>query len=131
MGQGQKAKQKEQELYKSDAVYRFLTNQIFSASSEILRVKQEIKKLSEKQVELKRGRATLVELCRDLKVKSVRRVPAWTPKEGDAVFFRFGDKACPGILLGDSLLQYGDKQIRCFDLKPFSAEKIGKNWEEI
>jgi len=61
-----KAKQKEQELYKSDAVYRFLTNQIGVASSEILRVKQEIKALSEKQVELKRGRAALVELRRDL-----------------------------------------------------------------
>lgn len=61
-----KAKQKERELYKSDSVYRFLTNQIYSASSEILRVKQEIKKLSEKQVELKRGRSTLVELRRDL-----------------------------------------------------------------
>jgi hypothetical protein len=60
-----------------------------------------------------------------------RRVPAWTPKEGEAVFFRCSDKACPGILLGDSLIQYGDRQIRCFDLKPFSAEKIGKNWEEI
>jgi hypothetical protein len=61
-----KAKQKEQELYKSDAVYRFLTNQIGSASSEIWRVKQEIKKLSEKQIELKRGRAALVELRQDL-----------------------------------------------------------------
>lgn len=61
-----KAKQKERELYNSDSVYRFLTNQICSASSEILRVKQEIKNLSEKQVELKRGRATLVELRRDL-----------------------------------------------------------------
>ena len=61
-----KAKQKERELYNSDPVYRFLTNQICSASSEILRVKQEIKNLSEKQVELKRGRATLVELRRDL-----------------------------------------------------------------
>lgn len=62
---------------------------------------------------------------------NVRRITAWTPKEGEAVFFRCSDKACPGILLGDSLLQYGDKQIRCFDLKPFSAEKIGKKWEEI
>lgn len=61
-----KAKQKEKELYKSDSVYRFLTNQILSASSEILSVKQEIKKLSEKQVELKRGRSALVELRRDL-----------------------------------------------------------------
>lgn len=61
-----KAKQKEQELYKSDAVYRFLTNQIGSADCEIWRVKRELKKLTEKQIELKRGRAALVELRRDL-----------------------------------------------------------------
>ena len=36
-----KAKQKEQELYKADAVYRFLTNQIGSTDSEIRRVKRD------------------------------------------------------------------------------------------
>jgi hypothetical protein len=66
-----KAKQKEQELYKADAVYRFLTNQIGSTDSEIRRVKQELKKLTEKQIELKRGRAALVELRRDLLARKI------------------------------------------------------------
>jgi hypothetical protein len=60
------ARKIEQELYKADAVYRFLTDQIGSTSSEIRRVRQEIKTLSEKQTELKRGRSALVELRRDL-----------------------------------------------------------------
>jgi hypothetical protein len=63
---------KEKELYKSDAVYRFLTNQIYSASGEIDTNKDALKKLSEKQEELKRGRATLVELRRDLVSRKVK-----------------------------------------------------------
>ena len=60
------AKLAEQKLYQSDAVYRFLTNQIGTTSSEIRRVQDDIKRLSEKQTELKRGRSALVELRRDL-----------------------------------------------------------------
>lgn len=60
------AKMKEQELWESDAVYRFLTNQIDSTSFEIERKKTALKKLAAEQEALKRGRAALVELRRDL-----------------------------------------------------------------
>jgi hypothetical protein len=69
---------------------------------------------------------------------NVRRIPAWTPKEGEAVLFentqglaeagnaekvsRFVTVRCSnGIAFTGELCQ----------LKPFSADKIGKPWEEI
>jgi hypothetical protein len=69
---------------------------------------------------------------------NIRRIPAWTPKEGEAVLFentqglaeagnaekvsRFVTVRCSnGIAFTGELCQ----------LKPFSADKIGKPWEEI
>ena len=60
------ARRKEQELWTSDAVYRFLTTQINTTGSEIESKKNALKKLVKEQEALKRGRAALVELRRDL-----------------------------------------------------------------
>ena len=71
-----KAIAKEKELYKNDSVYRYLTNQICSTSSEIRRTKEELKRLSDKQEELKRGRSALVELRRDLLLRKTKKTDA-------------------------------------------------------
>lgn len=70
---------------------------------------------------------------------NVRRIPAWKPKEGEAVLFSntFGYAECGcvdtvaarfvtvktsnGTVFGDDV-EY---------LRPFAADKIGKPWEEI
>lgn len=47
-------------------LYRYFTQQIWNTSGEIDNLKREIKRLADKQEELKRGRSALVKLRRDL-----------------------------------------------------------------
>lgn len=55
------------ELYKSDILYRFFSNQILGLENEIRDNAAAIEKLAKKQAELKRGKAELVKLRRELK----------------------------------------------------------------
>lgn len=55
------------ELYKSDILYRFFSNQILGLEHEIRDNAAAIEKLAKKQAELKRGKAELVKLRRELK----------------------------------------------------------------
>ena len=54
------------ERLKNDILYRFFTNQIYKIESEIKDNSQQIKKLTDAQIVLKRGRAEMVKLRREL-----------------------------------------------------------------
>jgi|BioPla2DNA2_1021312.scaffolds.fasta_scaffold159423_2 hypothetical protein len=57
----------DRELYKSDILYRFFSNRILGLEYEIRDNAAAIEKLAKKQAELKRGKAELVKLRRELK----------------------------------------------------------------
>lgn len=73
----------------------------------------------------------------------VRRIPAWTPKEGEAVFALYGDRVLVARVLsvnGDGLTIDYDGRVCLHKVsyrgntifaKPFDASKIGKPWSEI
>lgn len=75
------------------------------------------------------------------KPECVRRIPAWRPKEGEAVFLFTGHENRVHIGRFDGFEAYGRYKVitqsgecartnaNC--IKPFSADKIGKPWEEI
>ena len=58
------------ELYKSDILYRFFSNQILGLEHEIRDNAAAIERLAKKQAELKRGKAELVKLRRELKQRT-------------------------------------------------------------
>ena len=62
--------QYDKQLLVSDPLYRFFTDKIFEIESEIRRNSESIKKLSEKQESLKRGRSKMVELRKELVSRS-------------------------------------------------------------
>lgn len=73
--------------------------------------------------------------------REVRRIPAWKPKEGEAVFLFTGheNRVHVGVFAGFEvdgrykvITQSGEcarTNARC--IKPFSTDKISKPWEEI
>ena len=69
----------------------------------------------------------------------VRRIPAWTPKEGEAVFYLAGGTIRVGKIMAIGINGHTavrgasgvDASVRNIDIKTFDAEKIGKPWEEI
>lgn len=66
----------------------------------------------------------------------VRRIPAWKPKDGEAVLFRMRhDISGPGVASSDTevwdfTVERWPVKMKC-EMKPFDASKIGKPWSEI
>jgi hypothetical protein len=77
------------------------------------------------------------ELYKDEVKVNVRRIPAWKPKEGEAVMFPwYTDENtrvwCAGTY-HNGMIYFGDdySSAAVEHCRPFSAEKIGKPWDEI
>lgn len=54
------------ELYKTNPLYRYLTDKLYEADRDIKHNKEKLLKLSFEQKSLKRGRSKLIELRREL-----------------------------------------------------------------
>ena len=76
-----------------------------------------------------------------LKYDNIRRIHAWTPKEGEAVFLFTGheNRVHIGSFAGFEadgrykvITQSGEcARTNANCIKPFSADKIGKKWKEL
>lgn len=72
-------------------------------------------------------------------VDSIRRIPAWEPKEGEAVFVLRADESvdiakvkCMSGSIAIIKLQSGRTgRWNIQHLKPFDTDKIGLEWDEI
>ena len=62
------------EEYRNDVLYRFFTDQIDKVEWEIQKNSDSLKKLSQKQEELKRGRKKMIELRRELKQRTTATI---------------------------------------------------------
>jgi len=58
------------ELLKRDILYRFFSNEIDKVDYEIKKNAEDIAKLAKKQTELKRGKAELISLRRELRQRA-------------------------------------------------------------
>jgi len=62
---------------------------------------------------------------------SVRRKPAWMPKENEPVFVEVNGKATIGVW-GTGYVHVGnDPGLRFSEVKPYNPAKIGKPWDEV
>ncbi len=62
---------------------------------------------------------------------SVRRKPAWMPKENEPVFVEVNGKATIGVW-GTGYVHVGnDPGLRFSEVKPYDPTKVGKPWDEV
>jgi hypothetical protein len=67
---------------------------------------------------------------------SIRRKPAWFPKDGEAVLFEDNNIACPGIVV-DNQIMWGRSWVPLLGVlhgdrvRPFKKEFVHKPWNEV
>lgn len=78
----------------------------------------------------------VVATCKSLQTElpeHVRRIPAWVPKDGEAVLYHHPKGISVAGVYSDGRVYYDETYGAASkeDMRPFNASKIGKPWSEI